>query len=232
MKILALETSGRLGTVGLLEANDAEISFSVERTTPAEERTARSLLPTVHELLKEQNWRPGDIELVAVTAGPGSFTGLRIGVVAAKTFAYAVGAQVVGVHTSAALAAPLLPTTARVWTILDAQRQELFAANFAGDAAINAHLEPPTAIVAIDDWLQQLRDGDVVTGPPLEKLQPMLPAGVVVAPEAQWNPSAIAVGRLGMLKVASGGAISPLELVPDYFRKSAAEEKADAANAG
>lgn len=231
MKILALETSGRLGTVGLLEAHDGKITFSVERTTPAEERTARSLLPTVHDLLKEQHWRPGDINLVAVTAGPGSFTGLRIGVVAAKTFAYAVGAQVVGVHTLAALAAPLLPAGSRVWTILDAQRQELFAANFAGDAAIEKQPEPPTEIIAIDDWLQQLRSGDVVAGPLLEKLQPRLHAGVIVAAEAEWNPSAIAVGRLGMLKVAGGGAISPLELVPDYFRKSAAEEKADAAKA-
>lgn len=231
MKILALETSGRLGTVGLLEANDGKVTFSVERTTPAEERTARSLLPTVHQLLKEQSWQHGDVDLVAVTAGPGSFTGLRIGVVAAKTFAYAVGAQVVGVHTLAALAAPLLPNASRVWTILDAQRQELFAASFAGGAAVDEQLEPPTEIATIDAWLQQLRGGDVVTGPLLEKLQSQLPAGVVAAPESQWNPSAIAVGRLGMLKVASGGAISPLELVPDYFRKSAAEEKADAANA-
>ena len=76
-------------------------------------------------------WRAGDVELVCVAVGPGSFTGLRIGVVAAKTFAYAIGAEVVGVHTLAAIAeSGARQHAAPLWTVLDAQRQELFAAQF------------------------------------------------------------------------------------------------------
>jgi len=229
MKILAFETSGLLGSVALLETAEGKVVSRVERETPADQRTARSLLPTTHRLLCDHGWRPADVELIAVTTGPGSFTGLRIGVVAAKTFAYAVGAKLVGVHTLAALAYPI--AASRVWTILDAQRQELFVANFPADASDDFRLEPTTSIMAIDDWLRSLRSNDVVTGPPLQKLRSLITAGVVIAPEEAWRPSAEAVGRLGLLKFDRGELISPLELVPDYFRKSAAEEKAEAARA-
>ena len=229
MKILAFETSGLLGSVALLETAEGKVVSTVERETPADQRTARSLLPTTHRLLSDHGWRPADVELIAVTTGPGSFTGLRIGVVAAKTFAYAVGAQLVGVHTLAALAYPI--AASRVGTILDAQRQELFVANFPADASGDFLLEPTTSIMAIDDWFRSLQSNDVVTGPPLQKLRSLIPAGVAIAPEEAWRPSAEAVGRLGLLKFDRGELISPLELVPDYFRKSAAEEKAEAARA-
>jgi tRNA threonylcarbamoyl adenosine modification protein YeaZ len=153
MKILALETSGLLGSVALLETAGDQVSSVVERPTPADQRTARSLLPTAHALLQQAGWTPRDIELVAVTTGPGSFTGLRIGVVAAKTFAYAVGAKLVGVHTLAAMAEPIAKRTSRLWAILDAQRQELFAACFdpraddprSSDAAHPNRLDRPVA---------------------------------------------------------------------------------------
>ncbi|QDT72936.1 tRNA (adenosine(37)-N6)-threonylcarbamoyltransferase complex dimerization subunit type 1 TsaB [Lacipirellula limnantheis] len=229
MKTLAFETSGLLGSVALLETVNGKLVSTIERETPADQRTARSLLPTTHELLKESGWRPADIELVAVSTGPGSFTGLRIGVVAAKTFAYAVGAKLVGVHTLAAMAEPLAERPSRVWSILDAQRQELFAASFDPARSIIDQAEPSTDVTPIDVWLPRLATGDQVIGPPLAKLAQSLPAGVSVADQRLWNPTAAAVARLGIALFQRGGEISPLELVPDYFRKSAAEEKAEAA---
>lgn len=229
MKILAFETSGLLGSVALLETVNGKLVSTVERETRADQRSARSLLPATHQLLKESGWRPADIELVAVSTGPGSFTGLRIGVVAAKTFAYAVGAKLVGVHTLAAMAELLAERPSRVWSILDAQRQELFAASFDPALSIIDQAEPSTAVTPIDVWLARLATGDQVIGPPLAKLATSLPAGVSVADQRLWNPTAAAVGRLGIALFQRGGEISPLELVPDYFRKSAAEEKAEAA---
>ncbi len=229
MKILAFETSGLLGSVALLETADGKLVSTIERETPPDQRTARSLLPTTHELLRDNGWCPADVELVAVTTGPGSFTGLRIGVVAAKTFAYAVGAKLVGVHTLAAMAEPFETRKQRLWTILDAQRQELFAAPFDPARSVVDQAEPPTDVTPIDDWIAQLAAGDQVAGPPLAKLRQLLPAGVSIADERLWNPTASAVGRMGIALFNRGCGISPLELVPDYFRKSAAEEKADAA---
>lgn len=85
MRILALETSGRRGSITLAKATGTacEIIESVE--LPQSQRTARSLVPEVGDLLKRCSWRPDDLGLVCVTTGPGSFTGLRIGVTAAKT---------------------------------------------------------------------------------------------------------------------------------------------------
>lgn len=228
MKILAFETSGLLGSVALLETAGDQVSSVVERPTPADERTARSLLPTAHALLQEAGWTPRDVELVAVTTGPGSFTGLRIGVVAAKTFAYAVGAKLVGVHTLAAMAEPIAERSSRLWTILDAQRQELFAAAFDPARTILDQATPPTQIVPIDEWLANVAAGDAILGPPLAKLRSQLPAGANALDEATWNPSAAATGRLGFQLFQRGEQISALELVPNYFRKSAAEEKAEA----
>jgi tRNA threonylcarbamoyladenosine biosynthesis protein TsaB len=232
MRILALETSGRLGSIALLESREDGANLIVARELPAGERSARTLLPAVQEALGALGWRPADIELIAVTTGPGSFTGLRIGVVAAKTLAYALGATLVGVHTLTAMAenvatsaqaGPDPPT--RLWTVLDAQRQELFAARFDLTQPTIDQTEPATEIIAIDAWLERLQRGDVVAGPPLTKLASRLPTGVTIVPQGLWSPSAAAAGRLGFALYKRGATIEPLELVPHYYRKSAAEEK-------
>jgi tRNA threonylcarbamoyladenosine biosynthesis protein TsaB len=178
----------------------------------------------VKHLLKEAAWRPADVQLICVTTGPGSFTGLRIGVVTAKTLSYAIGAPLVGLNTLAVLAAGVPPSPARLWTILDAQRKELFAACFERHSINDVH--PQTEVIGIDEFLQRLAPGDVVAGPPLSALHEHLPPGVNAAPSDQWNPLAGAAGRLGALLFSRGETINPLELVPHYYRKSAAEEKA------
>lgn len=231
IRILALETSGRIGSVALLEARGGAARVLEESSLPAEVRTARSLIPEIDRLLRAHGWAPSDIELVGATTGPGSFTGLRIGVVAAKTLAYACGAKLVGVHTLAALAEPVLAekagTFARLWTVLDAQRQELFAACFDGAARRGTELRTPaTEVIAIDAWLTQLAPGDAVIGPPAAKLAPRLPGGVSVLASGGAAPSAAAVGRLAFEAYERGEFVPPLELVPNYYRRSAAEEKA------
>src|SRR5205823_153504 len=100
--------------------------------------------------LATANWLPKEVELVAVTVGPGSFTGLRIGVTTAKAFAYAIGAEVVGVNTLDALAAQALPSPSPLWAILDAQRQELFAAKFVVSEHFNIRTELETSIIHQD----------------------------------------------------------------------------------
>ena len=229
VRVLAIETSGRVGSVALLDMSGGDPVALADRRLPVAERTARSLLPCVSDLLREHSWRPSDVELVCATTGPGSFTGLRIGVVAAKTFAYATGARLVGVHTLAAIAEGVGDRDQPLWAVLDAQRQELFAARFGAPSATAEQGEPATAILAIADWFERLAPGDVVAGPPLSKLREALPAGVIVADEAAWSPTAAAVGRLGAQLAIAGRLTNPLELVPHYYRQSAAEEKAAAA---
>ncbi len=231
IRILALETSGRNGSVALLEAASGTATLLEQASLPVELRTARSLVPEIDRLMRAHGWSSGDLDLVGTTTGPGSFTGLRIGVVAAKMLAYACGAKLAGVHTLAALAEPALMEKAgafaRLWTVLDAQRQELFAACFDGAGASRAAIRAPaTEVIAIDAWLSRLAPGDAVAGPPAAKLAERLPSGVNVIASSGPAPSAAAVGRLAFEAYQRGTCVPPLELVPNYYRRSAAEEKA------
>ncbi len=227
MRVLALETSGRLGSVALVEAIGRDATVLQERRLPAGQRTARTLLPVVDELLRDQAWPPATLELIATTTGPGSFTGLRIGVVAAKTLAYATAARLVGVHTLATIAAGIDAGPHRLWTVLDAQRQELFVARFDPSQPIAQQADPATEILGVDAWLAQLSPGDVVAGPPLANLIDRLPNGVTAVEPTDWSPTAVSAARLGIALMHEGAAVNPLTLTPRYFRKSAAEEKAN-----
>lgn len=229
MRVLSIESSGRTGSIALVDASSAIPQVVVERQTADAERTAQSLIPAIKTALGEAAWKSNTVGLVCVTSGPGSFTGLRIGVATAKTFAYAVGAKLAGVNTLAAMAAGVDLPYQRLWTILDAQREELFAAYFEGDKSRNARAAQRTEILNAPQLMERLYEGDVIAGPPLVKLRNELPAGVTVLDERLWSPRATAVAILGVELLRAGEDISPMELVPHYYRKSAAEEKADRA---
>jgi len=234
VRVIALETSERIGSVALLdaqggEANSGKVNIVHSQTLPDDQRSAQSLLPAITELLTECGWRADELDLICVTTGPGSFTGLRIGVTVAKTLAYAAGAKLVGVPTLSAMAAGVPTTGARLWAILDAQRQELFTASFAKGGLAAAMGDAEISVVGIVPWIQQLQPGDTVVGPPLKKLTERLPVGIEVVDEPLWAPQAAWIGQLGIESYRSGKSDEPMQLVPQYYRKSAAEEKADAA---
>lgn len=227
LRILALETSLRHGSLAAINGSQSTAQLLAEKHLPSEQRSAQSLLPTLAQLCGECGWLPGQIKLVCVATGPGSFTGLRIGVTAAKALAFAVGAELVGVHTLATLAASIAQPSGRMWAILDAQRQELFVANFTGNEIPHS---PETRILRNDEWLAELKPGDSVVGPPLRQLLSRLPPGVIAIDEGRWQPEAKFVGLLGYEMFRMGCTVDPMQLVPNYYRKSAAEEKAEAAN--
>jgi tRNA threonylcarbamoyladenosine biosynthesis protein TsaB len=221
MKTLALETSGQSGSVALLDGETIVGDLSL----PLDERNAKTLAPAIQEILTSAGWQPGEIRLVAVAVGPGSFTGLRVGVTTAKTFAYAVRAEVIGVNTLEAIAAQAPPDVKRLAVVLDAQRQQVFAADFARGPAGDFECVSDTAIVDNDTWLAKLDPAVAVSGAALEKLGARLPAGIVVVARECWTPRAATVGHLGWRQHQSGRRDDLWRLVPQYFRRSAAEEK-------
>ncbi|HUY36962.1 MAG TPA: tRNA (adenosine(37)-N6)-threonylcarbamoyltransferase complex dimerization subunit type 1 TsaB [Pirellulales bacterium] len=223
-RILALETSGMSGSVAAL-AGDALLS---ELPLHPDQRSARSLAPGIRDLLLQVGWRASDVELLAVTVGPGSFTGLRVGVTTAKTFAYAVGAKVIGLNTLEVIAAQVpgdLPGETLA-VALDAQRGEVFAAMFRRGARDTMEWLIEAAIVNRGDWLASLPVGCLVSGPVLSQLAGDVPAGRVCVTRELWHPTAAAVGRLAAARFAAGQLDDPWRLVPLYMRRSAAEEKA------
>src|ERR1041385_8383863 len=98
--LLVIETSGRAGTVGVAVGHDLR---RVRRLDEAR-RHARDLAPAVAELLKAEGWKARDLQAVTVSRGPGSYTGLRVGIMSAKTLAYATGCVLLAVDTFAAIA--------------------------------------------------------------------------------------------------------------------------------
>src|SRR5450759_3825007 len=95
MLTLAIETSGPLGSVALFESE----TVLGEQSLELGRQHGQSLIPTIRQLLTFYGKLPRDLELVAVSIGPGSYTGLRVGVVCAKTLAYAANSQLVAVDT-------------------------------------------------------------------------------------------------------------------------------------
>jgi tRNA threonylcarbamoyl adenosine modification protein YeaZ len=101
------------------------------------------------ELLHEVDWCVESINLVVVAVGPGSFTGLRIGVTTAKTLAYAVGAEVIGVNTLAVIASQAPRSDTPLWVVIDAQRGELFAAKFDAERKLIGETQEPTHLSSL-----------------------------------------------------------------------------------
>jgi tRNA threonylcarbamoyladenosine biosynthesis protein TsaB len=203
----------------------------VRAAPPDDRRHASGLLPAIAGLLRGAGLRAADLGAIGVGLGPGSFTGLRVGLAAAKALAYAVGCPLVGLDSLEAIArgAPADARTIRV--AADAQRGELFAADFARDEPGAAPRRlGSTRIVAAEAWLGALAEGDLVLGPALDRpaLAARLPAFVGRAGPDGDRPGAEALLALLAEAVAEGRRDDPFALEPTYLRRSAAEEKAGA----
>src|SRR5436309_5366892 len=122
MRILLLEASGARGQ-GVIWVDETILA---ERRLNEQRKHCQDLAPTVQALLREQGWKPADVEAVIVSLGPGSYTGLRVGVMAAKAFAYATGCKLIGVPTFPILALPALDKHQQVEVIEDAQQGRVY----------------------------------------------------------------------------------------------------------
>lgn len=227
MNLLALETSGFSGHVACFRG--AELLQQV--TLPHNQRSAQALLPAIERILSQVGWKPAEIDMIAVTVGPGSFTGLRVGVTTAKTLAYATKSQTIGVGTLDVIAHQALPTDVDgpLHVVMDAQRKQFFWAIYQRDAtAQTAKMRMTRAPEIIDQksWLADRSPHEWVTGPGLRRCQERACAARAVH-ESLWSPSAVAVGQVALLQLAECGPNDLWELVPKYYRKSAAEEKRD-----
>ena len=222
MKTLALETSGRTGSVAIWDSENPDPPTEI--SLPRETRTAESLLVVIEEALTKCRWSRDDLELIAVTQGPGSFTGLRIGCVTAKVLAFAVNAQLVGVNSLHVLAENS-PEGSPLWCVMDAGRGQCVAARYSIETADHRHASIEPQLMETEAWLHRLAQDERVTGPLLTTLGVRLPETVKPLPKEYWHPRAECVARLGAEKFESGQVASLWDFSPHYYRLSAAEEK-------
>jgi tRNA threonylcarbamoyladenosine biosynthesis protein TsaB len=234
MGILAIETSGPQGSIALCQNRASLAEMELER---APRRHAQTLVTQIRDLLGEHGLSVAALEGVAVSIGPGSFTGLRVGVVCAKVIAYATGCPLAAVDTLEAIAANSPTDIDRVHVVADAQRGDLFVGTYHRGTQGDWIVEAPPTILAREAWFEGLQTGDVVTGPGLavssrasstnQKGSPALAWRRL--PESTWIPSARTVATIGARQIARGLVADCRTLEPFYLRRSAAEERADAA---
>lgn len=223
MKTLAIDTSLSVGSVAALE-DDAVVEAPL-----AAGDHARLLAPALVDVAGRLGWAPREAALVAVVRGPGSFTGLRIGVATAKALAWAGGARLVGVSGFMVVArrtARALPDHGGPIAIaFDAGRGDVYAALATPDPAdpVGWTVSAP-ALLPAADWLATLPAGACASGPALATAA-AIPARILVAPRDAWLPSAVDAGRAALLLAAAGRGDDPAALVPDYLRPSYADEK-------
>jgi tRNA threonylcarbamoyladenosine biosynthesis protein TsaB len=222
---LGIETSGHQGSVALCRDG----ALLEERDLSCEgQRHARTLVPELRNLLDGHSLAPQDVQSVAVSIGPGSFTGLRVGIVCAKTWVYATGARLISIDTLLAIAEQAGETAQRLQVVSDAQRNELFVGRFERTSAGAWIRDGEIRILPVDAWIKDLRADNVVTGPGLAKLAERLSDRCRVLPAENWLPFARTVARMGERAAQAGHSEDLWASEPRYLRKSAAEEKAEA----
>ena len=220
--LLSIETTEKHGSVALLDGG----RLLRELRLPTTDRSAKTLAPTLDRLLREEPCAPNDIRAVAVVVGPGSFTGLRVGVATAKTFAYAVGAKVVAVDTMRTVAAGVPFCEGFLSVGVDAQRGDVVAQTFELSPEGAQPISERRLITVTEWWNEKNRYPNLVfTGPALERFRAETPEGATLADESSWTPQAFVAGRLAAVRLAGGESDDLQSLVPIYSRLSAAEER-------
>lgn len=221
--ILAIESATPHGSVALV-SGEAVLG---EALLPREWRASETLLLAVDRLLAECGATPERIARVAVSAGPGSFTGLRVGMAAAKGLCFGWGRELVPVPTLHALARrfPLEGTT--ICPVLDAKKREVYAGFYRWEKGTCVRVAPDAAVSprSLPGMLPPGRvffcgDGTVPYG---DDFREALGERAAVCRPGEGLPRASAVGLLATILAAEGKSADPRSVVPVYLRRSEAE---------
>ena len=224
MKILALETSAKAVSAAVSE--DGKILCSGYQDTGLTH--SRTLMPIVEHILKNTGLAVADMDAIAVAAGPGSFTGIRIGVAAAKGLAFAADKPAVGVSTLAAMARNVAFCDGLVICAMDARRQQVYNALFEAKDGQLTRLTPDRAI-ALEELAEELRSDPrpktVVGDGARLCFAHLTEAGIScrLAPAQLVMQNAMSVALEAEAMAAEGKLVSAQALEPVYLRPAQAD---------
>lgn len=153
MKILAIDTS--TATMGIALLDDQKVY--TEFTTNLKKNHSVRLMPMVDQLFEEVDWRPKDIDLIAVAKGPGSYTGVRIGVTTAKTLSFTLGVPLVGVSNLEAMAYGSNSFSGVISPLIDARRGQAYAGLYKKINGVWSNLEEDR-IILVSDWIEIIKE--------------------------------------------------------------------------
>lgn len=227
MRILAIETSTMLGGLAII---DSDLGLIAERRLNVKSTHSERLMPELQDMLRIAGMDIEQLDAVAVSIGPGAFTGLRIGLAAAKGLAFSAGLTLVPVPTLEAMAYCLPHCAAPVAPMLDARKKQVYAALYDTSGVRPIALDSPRATEA----------GTFAAGLNQHKSIAFIGQGAkayravigqhytgqaIFAPAHLMVPSPAAVAALGLIILKQDQLPDPIRLGPLYLRKSEAELK-------
>ena len=227
MKLLALDSSGLVASVAILDGETlvAEYTLNYKKTH------SQTLLPMLDEIVKMTQTELSEVDAIAVAAGPGSFTGLRIGSATAKGLGLALNKPIISVPTLEGIACNFYGTDALICPMMDARRKQVYTGFYRFEGGEMKVLKEQCA-QSVEDTLDQLRKynesviflGD---GVPVyhDEIMEKMGESAIFAPAHANRQRAAAVGALAQVYFAQGIYESADEFVPDYLRKSQAERE-------
>jgi len=223
MITVGIETSGTAGSIALLRDDECVLERPLDQTG---RRHARTLVLELKQMLKDAGLRPSQIDVTAVSRGPGSFTGLRVGFACAKMLAYAAETRIVAVDTFLAVAETSPRDLRRVAVVRDAQRGELYVGDFEQDSAGNWRERNPLRIDAKPEWPEEFRGCELICVVESAAVTEPLREATAV-PVRDSVPMASRVALIGRRRAEQELWDDVATLEPLYVRRSAAEERAD-----
>lgn len=226
MKILAVESSGMVAAVAVVRDGRLMGEFLLDH----KKTHSQQLMPLIDQLLNNLDMGLKDIDVLAVSKGPGSFTGLRIGLATVKGLAQSLDKPVIGVATLDGLAYNLLSRDGLICPIMDARRDQVYTAIYRSDG----ELERLTDYMAIPvtELIQRLNSFDepvIFNGDGVLVYQDMIKKEMgdkaLMAPTNHLMQHASSIACIAFKMLESGNTHSYIDLVPFYLRKSQAEQK-------
>lgn len=220
--VLGIETATDLLSIGIATEN----GVAAERSVRGRRLHSVRLLPFIKDLLVDSGISVKNLSGIGVSTGPGSFTGLRLGLITAKTLAEVLHIPVVGISTLLVMATPLLPGALPVCPILTSRKEEVYAAVYQADGEKVETMIPPFAasppkvleklntfskVIVVGEGKQFLRKDRTF---PLDN-------AIVLAPDFLDYPQGSVVAALALKEMAARRPADHLRLKPEYLRPPA-----------
>lgn len=217
--LLAINTSTPQFSIAFLRKNG---SLLAEQIISAPSRNFRTLVPAFHDLLKVSGSDPKGFSAVAVATGPGSFTGLRVGIAFAKGLSQGLGIPVIGISTLEAIAHQCLEASVPICPLVDSRRGEVFTAFFHRSREGNLVRISQDTCLMMEALPSLIKETSVFVGNDYDNQAPQVRQYVGskarLAPPHLWNLRASWIGWLGLRNAGERGFDRMSDLFPVYLR--------------
>jgi tRNA threonylcarbamoyl adenosine modification protein YeaZ len=216
---LAINTSTFQFGLALLE-KDGTVLAEMLRVPQA--RRFGGFMPSLRTLINDSGHSLRDLKAVIVATGPGSFTGLRVGLSTAKGLCQGLGVPIIGISSLEAIASQIPFTTFPIISIIDSRKGEIFLAQFSRKQGNGLLRLTEDKCIRLDELPSQFAEPSILIGNDFEgqahALEEFFEKEVRLAPANLWNLKASAVGFLGINRFNDGDVDDPFDLKPQYHR--------------